>query len=464
MIKTIKYINKINNYIIFILVGLIIATSLYLFEDYQEDTKITHQTQTQTNKIEEELGIDETAADKVIENIKKTVIVSKGDNFLTILKREGVKGGDIAKLLTLAKKHKLRKILKPSQKIIFEYSINLVELDNELTREEYILSNISIVLSIKKTMRFYRDSNGQFTVTYDTANFKKYLVKYETKIKRNLISSLKNFGIDAKEIINLVNAYSKDIDFQRAIKKDDSIKLIIEKYVTEDEKISYYGKILFSSINTSKKQYNLYYYKEKNNIGRLVNDQGINAKKTLLKTPVKVVRISGTYGYRKKHPVLGYGRMHKGVDFAGPTGTPIYAAGDGVVEFIGWGTGYGRLITIRHNKKLSTAYAHASKFANNLKKGSEVKQGQIIAYIGKTGLATGPHLHYEVRINNKPVNPMKYNGTFVNTHIPKKSMTDFVKNKNQLIAIDKILKNKEEKQYDIIINQLSSNAKNNIKK
>ena len=136
------------------------------------------------------------------------------------------------------------------------------------------------------------------------------------------------------------------------------------------------------------------------------NSQGESIRKTLMKTPIDGARLSSGFG-KRRHPVLGFTKMHKGVDFAAKTGTPIYAAGDGLIERANTYGGYGKYIRIRHNSKYKTAYAHLHKFAKNIKKGKSVRQGQIIGYVGSTGRSTGPHLHYEILVNNKQVNPQK---------------------------------------------------------
>ena len=136
------------------------------------------------------------------------------------------------------------------------------------------------------------------------------------------------------------------------------------------------------------------------------NKDGKNVKKSILKTPLDGARLSSNFGMRK-HPISGYNKMHKGVDFAAPTGTPIYAGGNGVIEFIGNNGGYGKYIRIRHNNEYKTAYGHMSGFKKGLSKGLRVNQGEIIGYVGSTGKSTGPHLHYEIIFQNEQINPLK---------------------------------------------------------
>ena len=153
------------------------------------------------------------------------------------------------------------------------------------------------------------------------------------------------------------------------------------------------------------------------------SEDGKSVKRNLLRTPIGVARISSHFGNRK-HPILGYTKMHKGVDFFAPKGTPIYAAGNGVITDLGWRSGFGNYVQIRHSSTLATAYGHANAFAKGLTRGSTVKQGQIIAYVGQTGRATGPHLHYEVKINGKQVNPLSIK-TSPGIELSGKKLQDF---------------------------------------
>ena len=136
----------------------------------------------------------------------------------------------------------------------------------------------------------------------------------------------------------------------------------------------------------------------------LYNEKGQSVRKTLMVTPVDGARLSSRYGMRR-HPIKGYSCMHKGLDFAAPTGTPIMASGDGIVEYAGRKSGYGNYIRIRHANEYQTVYGHMSKFASDIRKGTRIRQRQIIGYVGSTGLSTGPHLHYEVIYRGKSVNP-----------------------------------------------------------
>ena len=348
-----------------------------------------------------------------VEEIVSEVVIEKGDTLSTILKKQNLSNSEIQNLIKSASTQPLLSKLGIGQVLKFYYEVELVEQEeSELVEERLILNRMSIKIDTTRSLEFIRIGED-FVIHNISAPLKKLISKYETTINTSLIASLQQAGISTSTIIKLVNAYSHQIDFQRQIKTGDKIVVITEKFVTSDNEFSHHGKILHASLTSAGKDYNIYLYSPSGKEAdvEFFSEEGQSIKSALLKTPIDVVRISGHFGYRKKHPILGFGRMHKGVDFAASAGTPIYAAGEGVVQFVGWKSGYGRFVFIKHRNGLSTAYAHASKFANNLKVGSKVKQGDIIAYVGSTGHATGPHLHYEVHVNGKQVNPVEFKST-----------------------------------------------------
>ena len=343
----------------------------------------------------------------------KEVVVKKGDTIKSILIEQNIPKNEIEKIINLVKDGKLSSSLKIGQRITFEYETKITENEDEdLTSEVTFLNKIVIIIDKLKTIEVIRESDN-FKVEEIVVPLNKKVAKSSVSIESNFMSALKKLGLSNNSIIELINAYAYQIDFQRQIKSGDTVTVITEKYVTEDGKFSHHGKILYVSLNLSGKEYNIYRYSHNNNNANnhaFFSEDGKSVKRSLLKTPLKVIKVSSHYGNRK-HPILGYTKMHKGVDFTAPAGTPIYSAGNGVITEIGWKSGYGKFIQVKHSGTLSTAYAHASNFAKNLKVGSIVKQGQIIAYVGSTGRATGPHLHYEVKIDGKHVNPMSVKTT-----------------------------------------------------
>lgn len=374
------------------------------------------------------------------ENSSSIYIIKKGDTLSQILAKEKILTSDAQDIIRLANEHDVSSSLQIGQEITFEYDISLLENENsDLTQEERTLTRIWFPIDKLNSMEFVRTDNG-FIAKQVQVQLTKMLTKYETEISNSFIESLKKVGLSTNAIIELVNTYSHQIDFQRQIRSGDKITVITEKFVTDDSKLSHHGKIIYAGLISQGNHYEIYRYSpegsEKDQ--QFFGSDGQSIKSTLLKTPVNVARISSHYGFRERHPVLGYGKMHKGVDFSAPIGTPIYSAGTGVVDFIGWKSGYGKFIVIKHGNNLSTAYAHASRFANDLRKGMRVKQGQVIAYVGQTGQTTGPHLHYEILIDGKQVNPMKFKST-PGLKLSGKQLAKFNKFKSQVSSLSKKL-------------------------
>jgi len=334
------------------------------------------------------------------------VFVQKGDTLSKILYRQDIPVLDVQAILDSTKTLKNNITLQLGQKITFDYDLSMQDKDaDDLIDDTATLKRISITIDKIRSIEILRTPNGFITQHLDIP-LKLMLVKSSTVVKSSFMSAARSLGISNSNVVDLVNIYSHQIDFQRQVKPGDNLNLIIEKYVTEDGQFSHYGKVVFASLNLSGKDYNIYRYSHDGSDNmQYFSEDGKSVKRNLLRTPVAVARISSGFGNRK-HPLLGYTKMHKGVDFFAPKGTPIYAAGHGVITDIGKRSGFGNYIQIKHSSTLATAYGHANAFAKGLTRGSVVKQGQIIAYVGQTGHATGPHLHYEVKINGKQVNPL----------------------------------------------------------
>ena len=223
-------------------------------------------------------------------------------------------------------------------------------------------------------------------------------------IDTSLYQAAVDAGVPDRILIEMIRAYSFDVDFQRDIQAGDSFELVYETFVDEDGQLARSGDILYAELILSGEPLRFYYFTPSSGFDDYFNAEGQSVRKTLMRTPIDGARISSGYGMRH-HPVLGYSKMHKGVDFAAPTGTPIYAAGDGVVERANRFGGYGNYIRIRHNGNYQTAYAHLNGFAKGIAAGTRVRQGDVIGYVGTTGRSTGPHLHYEVLENGAQTNP-----------------------------------------------------------
>ena len=267
-------------------------------------------------------------------------------------------------------------------------------------------SIIKILYPINNTLTIeIRKSQQAFLIKQNIIKLNRKEVVITSKIKNNLYSAAIEAGIEPNVIIEFARIYGFEVDFQRDIRKGDTFEIYYEKFVDDKSIVRDTGKIIYAHMNVNNKEINLYNYKDKNEIG-YYDINGKSIVKSLMKTPINGARLSSSFGMRK-HPILGFNKMHKGTDFAAPTGTPIMASGSGTVTRARWCGGGGNCVKIRHNSTYETIYAHMSKFASGIKEGRKVKQGQIIGYVGSTGLSTGPHLHYEVVVNGKKVNSQK---------------------------------------------------------
>ena len=258
--------------------------------------------------------------------------------------------------------------------------------------------------SLDHDITIARDANGGFTASDQT---RKLVARYRRaggRIDSSLYLAATQAGIPAQVVVQMIHMFSYQVDFQRDIHPGDTFQVLYDSYYTPEGIKAKQGTIAYATMTLGGKSYTLYRYTDPNGAVDYLDGQGRSAKSLLMKTPVDGARISSGFGMRF-HPILGYTRMHQGVDFAVPVGTPVMAAGAGVIKFDGVEHGYGNFLVIQHNQEYTTAYAHLSRFAPGIHVGVHVRQGQIVAYSGNTGLTTGPHLHYEVRVYGKPVNP-----------------------------------------------------------
>jgi murein DD-endopeptidase MepM/ murein hydrolase activator NlpD len=259
--------------------------------------------------------------------------------------------------------------------------------------------SVSAIKSVKVTRK-----GDKFIAEAVNAPLVKAMARGGGVITSSLYQTGANAGIPAPILSEVIQAFSYDIDFQRDIKDGDRLDVLYERMQNESGIAAGYGDVLYAAITVNGKKKEIYRHEAKDGVPGWYNQLGESIRKALLRTPINGARISSGFGMRK-HPILGYSKMHRGVDFAAATGTPILAAGDGVVSFSGRQNGYGNVVELNHGNKYATRYAHASRIAKGIREGTKVKQGQIIAYVGSTGRSTGPHLHYEILVNNTQVNP-----------------------------------------------------------
>jgi murein DD-endopeptidase MepM/ murein hydrolase activator NlpD len=268
------------------------------------------------------------------------------------------------------------------------------------------LLSISFSPTVEQDITVSRAADGAFTAKSEQQQLVKKLHRAGARIDSSLYLAAMQSGIPADVVVQMIHMFSYEVDFQRDLRPGDSFEVLYNYYYTPDGRAAKQGDIAYAAMHLAGRTVQLYRYEPHDGGGAdFFNSKGQSAKAMLMKTPVDGARISSGFGMRF-HPVLGYTRMHKGIDFAVPVGTPVMAAGAGAIEQEGWVNGYGNFMVVNHGNTYATGYGHLSRFAPGIHKGSHVHQGQVIAYSGNTGLTTGPHLHYEIRINKVQVNPL----------------------------------------------------------
>ena len=322
-------------------------------------------------------------------------LIQNNDSVERILKKFDVIQDDIKDISFKLKQKKLTNIYSGR-----ELSMILKKLGDEkhsLIKLDFPINNTSSVE--------VRKSDDNFIVKENILKLYRKEIVIKNTIKDNLYKSAIDAGIEPNIIVEFARVFGFEVDFQRDIRKGDWFEIFYEKFKDDNNKVRDTGKIIYASMFVNGDELNLYNFEHKNE-NEYYDINGKSITKSLMKTPINGARLSSSFGMRK-HPILGYNKMHRGTDFAAPSGTPIMASGSGTVIRARWCGGGGNCVKIKHNSTYETIYAHMKSFAKGIKEGRKVKQGQIIGYVGSTGLSTGPHLHYEVLVNGKKVNSQK---------------------------------------------------------
>ena len=391
-------LNKIKVYAYFIWLILLISISVLVINYYNQNKK---------NQVEYLIkSLDNIYLHKSLKNItsklkpryiKINYISKAGDTYESII--NNLKINKIEKKLFLKSiaKHKSLKILRTGKKFFFKID----QMDKSKILE------FKIETGKKNEMYFSRILDKEiFSSKLIEKNFSKEITYKEAVITNSLYNSAINLGIKPNVIIEFARLYGFQVDFQRDIWKNDSFQIIYEEFKNEKGNVVDTGDIIYANLNLQNTDLQLYKFEYEKNKIDYFDENGKSVRKTLMKTPINGARLSSSFG-KRKHPILGYNKLHTGTDFASPKGTPIMASGDGIISRAKWCGGGGNCIKIKHNSVYQTVYAHLSKFGRGIKKGVRVKQGQIIGYVGSTGMSTGPHLHYEVIENGRKINSQK---------------------------------------------------------
>ncbi len=268
------------------------------------------------------------------------------------------------------------------------------------------LIGVGVAASDERQLLARRGDDGKFAPEELRREFERRIVRSSGTIKYSLYLAARRAKLPVNVLMEMIRIFSWDVDFQRDIQPGDRFDVVYERLFDEHGRPLRADKVLRASLTLSR--VGLTYYRftpSDDEIADYFDAKGRSVRKALLRTPIDGARLTSRYG-KRKHPILGYTRHHPGVDFGAPKGTPIYAAGDAKVEAAGWEGNYGRYVRLRHNRELKTAYAHMRRIAKGVRRGKRVRQGQVIGYVGSTGLSTGPHLHYEVLVKGRRKNPM----------------------------------------------------------
>ncbi|MFQ5467551.1 MAG: peptidoglycan DD-metalloendopeptidase family protein [Kiloniellaceae bacterium] len=333
--------------------------------------------------------------------ISRAVRVARGDTLMALLVRAGAGRAEAHEAIVALRPVYDPRGLKPGQRI----NVGLAAPRDSAAKGGRLLS-ISLRPSVERDVRVIRGADAAFIAKEFARKLDRRAVAANGRIESNLSLAARAAGLPRRTMSELIRLYSFDVDFQRDLRKGDRFEVLYEGLYEQDGKLAKSGNILYAALTLSGQRLDLYRFTPKSGRTDYFDAKGRSVRKTLMRTPIDGARLSSGFGMRR-HPILGYSRMHRGTDFAAPRGTPIYAAGDGRIEVAGRKGGYGRYVRIRHNSTYKSAYAHMSRIAKGMRKGKRVKQGQVIGYVGSSGRSTGPHLHYEVMVNGKQVNPRK---------------------------------------------------------
>ena len=322
-------------------------------------------------------------------------LIKNNDSVEKILKKFEIKNQDIKNISKKLKEKKLSNIYSGRK-----LSLVLKKLEDNSNTVVSLVFPISNTNSVE-----IKKSKDNFVIKENILKLYKREVVARNLIKNNLYSAAIDAGVEPNIIIEFARIFGFEVDFQRDIRKGDWFEILYEKFEDDNNKVRDTGKIIYASMYVNGEEINLYNFNYKNEM-EYYDIKGKSITKSLMKTPINGARLSSSYGMRK-HPILGYNKMHRGTDFAARSGTPIMASGSGTVTRARWCGGGGNCVKIKHNSTYETIYAHMKSFAKGIKEGRKIKQGQIIGYVGSTGLSTGPHLHYEVIVNGKKVNSQR---------------------------------------------------------
>lgn len=340
---------------------------------------------------------------------EKPVIVKSGDTLAKILERAGASSKQAEKIIDSISGMFDPRSLKVNQKILARFIPAFPSEDTPSGPNDDLFAGVIIPLDHRNRIEVSFNNaagNGDVIAKKVSLKLSQENVRAAGEIDSSLYNAAARKGVSSPIISELIRVFSWDVDFQRDIWKGDKFEVMYQRFSDEDGNKVYDNGIKYASLTLQGVKKSIYLHKLADGTVDYFDETGQSAKKALMRTPIDGARLSSTFG-KRTHPILGYTKMHKGADFAAPSGTPIYAAGNGTIEMAGRNGAYGNYVRIRHNSEYSTAYAHMKSIKKGVGKGKRVTQGEVIGHVGTTGRSTGPHLHYEVLMGKKQVNPLK---------------------------------------------------------
>jgi len=407
-----------NKYAYIFIIGLI---SLLLLSVIFKNMNVFEKKGNQRN-IQLETNDLKTLKDFLVKQIKSPYLnisheIKKGETIGKILKKYKIENKQIQGVINQYKKY------GRANELLVGNKIDLV-IEKNIKQDRNSISKFFIPITKSTSIEIKKDEFGKLQSKKIITKLYKKVTLAQNTIKNNLYSAAVASKINPDTIIEFARIFGFEIDFQRDIRKNDYFKIVYDRYLDETGKFIKSGTIRYAFMSVNGREIALYKFGEDKDYGYF-DMNGKSVEKALMKTPINGARLSSPFGMRK-HPISGFNKMHRGTDFAAPLGTPIMASGSGTITRAKWCGGGGNCIKIKHNSTYETIYAHMKSFAKGIKVGKKVRQGQIIGYVGSTGISTGPHLHYEVVVNGKKVNSQKLK-----------------------LPSGKVLKNEERKKFEI---------------
>ncbi len=429
-----KYQQKLLLHIISSLILLIfisIIPAFFFWNDPAEGMKTSVRMPVHPEGLgSDDIDLTHPYSEPILDSDERTMefTIKAGDTLYTLLRAQDVSPQEILAIYKNAKRLYNLKRLQPGMVMKAVFKGNL------LKRIEYPVGE-SRLLIVERDVAIYEgmDLYGDFNASIEEIPFEERLVFYSGVIESSLYEDAIRSGIDPEIIMDLADIFAWDVDFNVDMRKGDSFKLLYKESLYRG-KVVKKGPIVAAEIVNQGKRFRAFYYKDPSGHKDYYDDNGNSLRKQFLKAPLHYRRISSYFSRHRYHPILKRYRPHHGIDYAAPFGTPVVSTGDGKVIFAGRKKGYGRFIVIRHNSRYSTAYGHLSRVKRGIRRGRYVKQGEVIGYVGSSGLSTGPHLHYEFRVRGRPVNPLRYRFPSARP-VNKRYIEDFKRDRDYLLSL-----------------------------